>query len=195
MFRKQKTAAARDSLGEAPSPEHPLILSIQAYYVPGLAGDFRPSSWNLMSPDRPSLGSSSAAISARPRHIIKRLKRSQHSRLQAPQMGPNAPGPRSRGRQLIRAEPHHLPRWRRGIKPTREGKGRSAHRALIGSRSPCAAWHPHPPPPGGQQNLMTDGLNTIDGLHRRHPAKHSSPPRHPSTRSIGTRSLIQAWQT
>jgi hypothetical protein len=110
-----------------------------------------------MRPNRPAQGSSSDAISTRARHIIKRQQRSHHSRLQAPQSGPNGPGHRSRGRPFMPAETKPpTPVAARKIS-TREGKGRSAHRALIGSRSPCAAWHPHPPPPGGNHQL--NGFN------------------------------------
>jgi len=105
MVRQQKTAAARESAGETPSLEHPLILSIQAYYALVLAGHFRPSSWNLMRPNLPAQGSSRDAISARARHIIKRQQRSHHNRFQAPQSGLNAPGHRSRGRPFMPAEP------------------------------------------------------------------------------------------
>jgi len=152
-----------------------------------------------MRPNHPAQGSSSDAISARARHITKRHQRSHHSHhshFQAPQMGLKTPGHRSRGRPFMPAETKPpTPVAARNQTHTR-GQGpigasrldRLAQPLRRVASSTTAAG-------GGQQDLMTDGLNTIDGLHRPHPAKHSSPPRHSSTRMIGTRNMIQAWHT
>jgi len=174
MFRQQKTAAARESPGEAPSLEHPLILSIQAYYALGLAGHFRPSSWNLMRPNLPAQGSSSDAI----------------------QQGQGTPSSAINSATTAASRRLRTAPKRRATAVAGDNSSQQTPPTPVAARNRThTRGHPHPPPPGGQQDLMTDGLNTIDGLHQRHPAKHSSPPRHPSTRSIGTRNLIQAWQT
>ena len=61
-FKKQKTEAARESTSRMPSLDHPLTLSVQAYYAPALAGYFSRSSWNLTFPLLLACGSSSDAI-------------------------------------------------------------------------------------------------------------------------------------